>query len=126
MSDAPFVIDTNGLHPHVKLWLERDGRLALSDFRMRLLEHVAETGSLARAAGRMHLSYRRAWGKIKELEENLGVDLVASESGGAGGGHTSLTPEGRRLLAAYQTFQRRVDEAMREAFDAAFGGNAPG
>ncbi len=57
--------------------------------------HVAETGSLAEAARRMGLSYRRAWGKISEIETNLGVRLVETEVGGAGGGSTHLTPVGR-------------------------------
>jgi len=104
--------------PRQKLWLERDGRIALSDYRVRLLELVAERGSLAAAAEAMGLSYRRAWGKIKELEANLGVRLVASEVGGAGGGHTRLTPLGEEFVAAYRRFQRRLEAALGEAFAA--------
>ncbi|MCS7294250.1 MAG: LysR family transcriptional regulator [Chloroflexota bacterium] len=104
--------------PRHKLWLERDGRIALSDYRVRLLELVAERGSLAAAAEAMGLSYRRAWGKIKELESNLGVRLVASEVGGAGGGHTRLTPLGEAFVAAYRRFQQRVETAVGEAFAA--------
>ncbi len=76
----------------MKLWMERDGLILFSEYRLRLLEHIAETGSLAEAAARMGLSYRRAWGKIKEIEANLGLPLVASRAGGAGGGETHLTP----------------------------------
>lgn len=110
------------LAPRAKLWIEREGKLVMSDYRMRILEIVAETGSLAKAAGELKLSYRRAWGKVKELEENLGVPLVESAVGGAGGGHTSLTPEGQRLLAAYQRFRARVAEAVKDAFREEFGG----
>ncbi len=107
-----------GLTPHHKLWLERDGRIVMSDYRVRLLELVAETGSLAQAAQAMELSYRRAWGKVKELEQNLGLALVTSEVGGAGGGHTVLTEEGRRFVAAYRRFQERVARAVAQAFEA--------
>lgn len=107
--------------PKLKLWIERDGRLALSDYRVRLLLHVRETGSLARAASRMRLSYRRAWGKIKELEQNLGLALVTSETGGLGGGHTRLTAEGDRLVAQYQDFQQRMERALEREYAAAFG-----
>ncbi len=106
-----------GILPRQKLWLERgDGGVVMSDYRLRLLEHVAETGSLAQAAGLLELSYRRAWGKVRELEENLGYKVVESVVGGAGGGRTLLTPEGRALVAAYGRFQRRA----RQAVDAIF------
>ena len=102
--------------PRQKLWLEADGRLVMSDYRLRLLQLVADTGSLAQAATAMGLSYRRAWGKVKELEANLGFPLVRSEVGGAGGGHTVLSPEGRDLLDAYRRFGQRMDEALHTAY----------
>ncbi|MER3420826.1 MAG: ModE family transcriptional regulator [Chloroflexota bacterium] len=109
------------MEPCIKLWIERNGRLALSDYRVRLLAHVHETGSLAQAAARMRLSYRRAWGKIKEIEQNLGMALVISEAGGVGGGHTRLTPEGERLVALYHEFQARMHRALAREFAAVFG-----
>jgi molybdate transport system regulatory protein len=111
----------DGVRPRQKLWLERDGRVIMSDYRVRLLELVAETGSLARAAADMGLSYRRAWGKVKELEANLGMPLVDSEVGGAGGGHTAITPEGTALIAAYRRFQVRLGEELEAAFEAELG-----
>lgn len=104
--------------PGHKLWLEHDGRLVMSDYRVRLLELIAESGSLAHAATELGLSYRRAWGKVKELEANLGIPLVQSEVGGSGGGHTTLSPEGQALAAAYGRFQERVARAVQEAFEA--------
>jgi molybdate transport system regulatory protein len=114
------------MQPCIKLWIERDGRLVLSDYRVRLLELVRETGSLAQAAARMRLSYRRAWGKVKEIEQNLGVALVTSEAGGVGGGHTRLTPEGERLVALYQEFQARMHRALAREFAAVFGDHGYG
>ncbi|MCL4242586.1 MAG: LysR family transcriptional regulator [Dehalococcoidia bacterium] len=102
--------------PRQKLWLEADGRLVMSDYRLRLLQLVADTGSLAQAAAVMGLSYRRAWGKVKELEANLGFPLVRSEVGGAGGGHTELSGEGRNLLDAYRRFGQRMEEALQAAY----------
>jgi molybdate transport repressor ModE-like protein len=108
------------LRPRQKLWLERDGRVVMSDYRVRLLQLVQESGSLARAAAAMGLSYRRAWGKVKELEAALGFPIVSSEVGGAGGGHTALTPEGADFVAAYERFQARANEGISAAFAAAF------
>ena len=107
--------------PRQKIWIETDGQLVMSDYRVRLLELVAETGSLAEAASALGLSYRRAWGKVKELEANLGRSLVQSEVGGAGGGRTALTPDAETLVAAYRRFQERVERDVAGAYEAELG-----
>lgn len=110
------------LRPRLKLWVEKEGRLVLSDYRVELLRHIAETGSLAEAAQRIGLSYRRAWGKVREIEENLGWRLVETEVGGSGGGGSRLTDEGERLVSLYGRFQRAMESDLgkefREVFDA--------
>jgi molybdate transport system regulatory protein len=108
------------LEPKVKLWMEKDGLLVFSDYRAELLQHIAETGSLAEGAQRMGLSYRRAWGKIKEIERNLGMRLVQSEAGGRGGGRTRLTPEGEQVLARYRAFRAAAQADVSRDFAEAF------
>jgi molybdate transport system regulatory protein len=112
--------ESKQLEPRIKLWVEQDGLLVLSDYRVQLLRHIAETGSLAEAAGRMGLSYRRAWGKVREIEQNLGVTLVHSEAGGAGGGGSRLTAQGARLLALYDRFRERMENDLRREFKEVF------
>lgn len=109
------------MEPRAKLWLERDGKIALSAYRVRLLRLVDETGSLSEAAQRMGLSYRRAWGKVKEIEQNLGVSLLESSAGGVRGGGSRLSAEGRRLVEAYERYERAAHEALRAAFERVFG-----
>jgi molybdate transport system regulatory protein len=104
-----------------KVWLERDGRIALSDYRVRLLQLIDETGSLAEAAAAMKLSYRRAWGKVREIETNLGVRLVESAAGGAGGGGSRLTPEGERLVRLYARFREGAAQDLERRFRQVFG-----
>lgn len=108
------------MEPRSKLWVEKDGKLALSDYRVRLLRLIDETGSLAEAAARMRLSYRRAWGKVKEIERNLDVKLVESAAGGAGGGGSRLTAEGRRLIERYERFGAAVEQDLARDFARAF------
>jgi molybdate transport system regulatory protein len=108
------------VEPHSKLWIEKDGKLALSDYRVRLLRLVDETGSLADAAAAMQLSYRRAWGKLKEIEQNLGVKLVESAVGGAGGGSSRLTAEGRQFVERYERFRAAVEQDVARDFARTF------
>jgi molybdate transport system regulatory protein len=110
------------LEPRIKLWVEKDGRLVLSDYRANLLRLVGETGSLAEAAQRLGLSYRRAWGKVREIEANLGVRLVESEAGGPGGGGSRLTRRGERLVALYARFRRAMETDLGKEFKEVFRG----
>ncbi len=109
------------MEPRSKLWVEKDGKLVLSDYRVKLLSLIEETGSLADAAERMHLSYRRAWGKVREIEQNLGIKLVESSVGGSGGGGSSLTKDGRRLVEMYERFRSAIDADMTREFERTFG-----
>jgi molybdate transport system regulatory protein len=109
------------VEPRFKLWVEKDGLLVFSDYRAMLLDHIAKAGSISGGAERMGLSYRRAWGKVKEIERNLGVRLVRSEVGGPGGGQTRLTPEGEELLARYRAFRAAAESDVRRDFAEVFG-----
>ena len=66
--------DRSQLEPRIKLWVEKDGSLVLSDYRVQVLRSVAETGSLAQAAQRMVLSYGRAGGRGRGEMGSSGAD----------------------------------------------------
>ena len=113
------------MKPQVKLWLEDgDGRLTMSDFRAEMLRQVRSSGSLAFAAAAMGLSYRRAWGKLRELEQHLGYAVIHSTPGGSGGGSSRLTPEGELLLEQYTRFQADCRQALAEAYARNFPADA--
>jgi len=91
-----------------KVWLERDGEILFGKGRAQLLRAVDEEGSLAKAAKRLNMSYRAAWGKVRASELHLGVKLV--EPGTVGRHGMVLTPEGRRMLAEYERLLREAEE----------------
>jgi len=103
------------------VWVERDGAVLLSEWRVALLEAVAATGSLARAADRLGVPYRTAWDRIRETEEHLGIRLLVTESGGAEGGGSRLTPEASDLIARFQRVTAGVDELIAGRFRAELG-----
>ncbi len=113
------------MRPRLKIWLEDGDKLALSDYRLRLLRAVGETGSLASAAKELGLSYRRAWGKIREIEENMGIQLLDSSAGGAGGGGSRLTPDGQALLDRYDHFAEESRRQIAQLFDDIFAPETP-
>ena len=78
-------------------------------------------GPDGRRRGRL-LPYALLVPTLAAVGVGLGYPLVRSEVGGAGGGHTALTPEGERLVGAYRRFHDRVGEAVDLAFREEFGG----
>ncbi|GAB4447918.1 MAG: hypothetical protein Kow0031_30470 [Anaerolineae bacterium] len=92
----------------------------LSQWRVRLLEAVRDTGSISSAASEMGISYRRAWDKIHECEERLGVKLVNTQTGGEGGGGSTLTPQADDYIRRFRQFITGLDELVAQRFDDSF------
>ncbi|PQP04935.1 molybdenum-dependent transcriptional regulator [Pseudomonas frederiksbergensis] len=88
--------------------------------RIALLQHIAEQGSITRAAKSAGLSYKAAWDAIDELNNLAQKPLVERSVGGKGGGGAKLSSEGERVLRLYQklqALQAQVLEAAEEASD---------
>jgi molybdate transport system regulatory protein len=88
--------------------------------RIALLQHIAEQGSITRAAKSAGLSYKAAWDAIDELNNLAQKPLVERSVGGRGGGGAKLSAEGERVLRLYQrlqALQAQVLEATEESGD---------
>ncbi len=109
------------MEPRVNLWIEIDNQVVLSRWRVKLLRAVAETGSISGAAERMGVPYRRAWEKIHEMEERLGVVLLDTKTGGPGGGGACLTPAAQDYVSRFQQFSEGIDLYVQQHFRDAFG-----
>jgi molybdate transport system regulatory protein len=104
-----------------KLWIEVGGKAVLGDWRAAILEGIERTGSLTKAAEELGTPYRTAWQRMKESEENLGVRLVQTQSGGADGGGSILTPAAKDLLQKYNEFCKGIEELVNRRFHETFG-----
>jgi molybdate transport system regulatory protein len=100
-----------------KIWIEAHGRPVLGPGRLELLRAVEERGSISGAARFLKISYRKAWGQIRAMEERLGLPLMTKQSGGPGGGGTRLTAEAREFLKKYV----HLVEGLEELVDRRFG-----
>lgn len=96
-----------------RLWVEKDGRVVFGDGRAELLNLIAKNGSLRKAAEEMKMSYRHAWGVIREMNDAAGEDLVVSERGGSTGGNTVLTHAAKELLADYEKSRKQVEKTLK-------------
>jgi molybdate transport system regulatory protein len=88
------------------MWLETKDGMLLGLGRIQLLELVEELGSLNKAAAAMGMSYRAAWGRMKQTETVIGSPLV--ERAGPKKGFT-LTPLGHEIVRLYRDWHRDVE-----------------
>ncbi len=91
-----------GMEVKGNLWLQGEEGLMLGKGRATLLRQIEETGSIAEAARQMEMSYRRAWGMVKAMNEAAANPLVEKSTGGKKGGGARLTAEGKKLLGSFE------------------------
>jgi molybdate transport system regulatory protein len=109
------------LTPRVKVWLEAGGQYAFGLGIAEVLQAIERTGSIKQAAADVGRSYRYVWGRIKKAEQALGRQLVEAHVGGTGRQRSSLTPDARRLVAAFFALRRRMAVLLQEEFTRRFG-----
>lgn len=103
-----------------KLWIEENDKPVLGSGRRLLLEAIDRRGSINRAAQEMNMSYRKAWGALRAMEERLGVKLVERQTGGRDGGGAVLTEDARKFIKQFEILekdlQQYVDARFRKVF----------
>jgi molybdate transport system regulatory protein len=91
-----------GLSVRSKIWLEVNGRFAIGEGGLELLNAISVIGSLAGAAQQVGWSYRHAWGYLRRAENVLGVRLLTTRVGKGAARGATLTPHARRLIRLFE------------------------
>lgn len=102
------------------LTLELLNQPFLLEKRIELLKAIKQTGSINKAADLVPMSYKSAWEAVEAMN-NLSISpIVTRETGGAGGGGTTLTQYGENLLTTYSLLkeeQRKFIENLNRITD---------
>src|SRR6516162_9041020 len=86
-------------------WALEDETIEPLDPRLLpLLDAIAAHASLAAAVAQCRISYRAAWGLLRDYQRKLGAPLVRLERGRG----AALTPSGMRVLDARTRATRRL------------------
>lgn len=84
-----------------------DGR-QIGHGKIRLLELIAQTGSISQAAREMGMSYRRAWLLADEMNRMFVNPLIETQPGGSGGGFARLTSLGHAVVGHYRSIEAQT------------------
>jgi molybdate transport system regulatory protein len=86
---------------------------SLGPGKIRLVEAIHRTGSIAQAGRSLGMSYRRAWLLVDDLNRCFREPVVTKKPGGAQGGGAVLTPFGRALIENYRCIERQATAAAK-------------
>jgi len=97
-----------------KLRILLGAAVALGPGKVALLEAVDKSGSITGAALYMGMSYRRAWKLIEAMNNDFKVPLIATSSGGRGGGGALVTKAGFDALKRYRSMETKAGQAVEK------------
>jgi len=107
------------VRPVVQVALARE--LPFFDHRVAmLLTLIDETSSVRKACQRMQISYSSGWNLIRTLESQLKFPLIIRSQGGAGGGMSVLSEDGKRLLHTFNEYQAELRKHAEALYDKYF------
>lgn len=98
-------------------WIvDENDNMIIGEGRMKILEHVENTGSINQAAKMMKMSYKAVWSKIKYTEKHLNTKIVRSDRKMG----TRLTGDGKNLLEKYRALKKKClmadDKIFKDIF----------
>ncbi|GGC05356.1 winged helix-turn-helix domain-containing protein [Dyadobacter sediminis] len=97
----------------IRHWVFVDDTKFFGPGRYELLEHIAETGSISKAAGAMKLSYKKAWAMVDAMNALGSSPYVITQKGGSHGGGAVLTETGKRVMEAYKSLNEKLLEVVK-------------
>ncbi|AMK11582.1 MAG: winged helix-turn-helix domain-containing protein [Pseudodesulfovibrio sp.] len=92
----------------LRVWLDQEDQTYIGIGSTLLLQQVEKLGSLRKAAEALGMSYRRAWGKLKNAEERIGKPLVEKTKGK--GQRFNLSPYGKEVMEEFLQFYLDVED----------------
>lgn len=105
-------MNTTGTPLTGKLMIDTAMGSFLGDKRIRLLEAIAQHGSILQAAKAVPMAYKAAWDAVDDMNNVAPEPLVLRATGGRHGGGSELTAYGRRLIAFYRALEQESQAAL--------------
>ncbi len=92
--------------------------MAFGPGKAELLRHIQATGSIARSAALMKMSYNRAWILVRDMNALFREPLVCATRGGSSGGGATITRMGIETMVRYARMEAACRKATRAEWSA--------
>ncbi|TCK01909.1 molybdate transport system regulatory protein [Volucribacter psittacicida] len=96
----------------ILLSIKRHQQLFVDPKRIRLLQEIAQCGSINQAAKNAKVSYKSAWDHLQAMNDISPKPLLERNTGGKNGGGTQLTQYAIRLLQLYELLIQTQQKAF--------------
>ncbi len=109
-----------------RVWLKEGDKSFLGSGRIELLDRISRTGSIAKAAKDMGMSYKSAWDAVDAMNNLSDIPLVERSTGGKNGGGTTLTPKGVEIVEVFKALEKKYETFLNsiakdaDSFDALY------
>lgn len=111
--------DVKKVYPEIRVYLLKEFRF-FGKGPYELLQRIDQEGSLKAACDKMNISYSKSLRMIKNIESQLGLQIVDSKRGGRERGQSELTEIGKKLISLYTAFLADCDRAVVKLFNTYF------
>lgn len=97
-----------------RIWIENEQGVHLGRGRIKLLKAIQEQGSLSKAAKELHISYRKAWNLVHEMNAHAENPFVLLQSGGVGGGKASLSNQAISIIELFEELENEHEQFLAD------------
>ncbi|HEY7580588.1 MAG TPA: LysR family transcriptional regulator [Acetobacteraceae bacterium] len=103
-----------GANDRLSIRLDLASGARIGPGKVAVLEEIARSGSISAAGRALHMSYRRTWELVEDLNRSFGTAVVATAAGGSGGGGAVLTAAGKVIVERYRAIELDTATAARK------------
>ena len=100
------------IRPRVRILI--GSATALGPGKVDLLQAIISHGLISAVSRQMGMSYRRAWMLVATMNRCFDGNLVATSTGGAGGGGAKVTLLGREVLSRYREMEANAEACVSD------------
>lgn len=98
----------------LRCWINIDGVKFFGPGPAELLEWIDDVGSIAEAAKKMGMSYKKAWDMVDDLNTRGRKPFVISRKGGEKGGGAVLTETGKKVVSRYRNLTGKLNAIVEK------------
>nr|NJM01722.1 LysR family transcriptional regulator [Desulfobacula sp.] len=111
-------MEKQNLKVRMRIWLEYEaGETLFGEGQITILEAIEKQGSINAAAKSLGMGYRSMWGRLKKIEQRMGLHLLIRRKGGVSGGESVLTPEAKLMIEKFRALQQDLNRAAEKIYD---------